>query len=168
MNSDDERIRDWWFHRDRQLDWKDRLAATDRELEILRLRYSNPSFPEGETREPGVGARAAARQELADEIVADHQKIIGELREIRSRLPRDIVDGWLSALLEIEPLQPEAERRVQALSEEIERFLNRTTDWEMGRGSLGSGMVVRDSLNLIRSSLVLLAVDMSDHKRQRR
>jgi hypothetical protein len=46
-------------------------------------------------------------------------------------------------------------------------FLTATSDWELGRRSLGSGMVVRDSLELTRSRLVSLSLTIDRYLRMR-
>lgn len=162
--NDDQRKADYWFHRNRQLDWKDQLTATERELERLRLRGGDPSRTARGGGDPGA-TRPVDRSELAAEIASLHDEIARSLRDAGIDASR--ADRWLAILEEADPPRAESVALVDSLADEIRSFLNATTDWELGRRSLGSGMVIRDSLELTRSRLVSLSLTIDQYLRMR-
>jgi hypothetical protein len=155
---------DFWFHRNRQLDWKDQLAATERELGRLRLRGGEPSRADVGDRDRRA-TQAADWSELAAEIAVLHAEIARSLRDAGIDASR--ADRWLCVLQAADPPRAESVGLVDSLADEIRLFLNATSDWELGRRSLGSGMVVRDSLELTRSRLVSLSLTIDRHLRMR-
>jgi hypothetical protein len=161
---DDQRKAGYWFHRDRQLDWKDQLAATERELERLRLRGGEPSRADMRGRELGA-TQPVGRSEVAAEIASLHEEIARSLRDAGIDAWR--ADRWVSVLEEAHPPRADSVALVDSVADEIRLFLNATTDWELGRRSLGSGMVIRDSLELTRSRLVSLSLAIDRYLRTR-
>lgn len=147
MKSDDPGIEDWWYHRNKQLDHIDQPAATERTCEQEQLWTSRSSLPDDGARQSTGPPKTVSQR---------HREAIEQLASIAYSTE---ARQWEDRLRRIDPVQLGAGRRLDALAGEMRDFLARVTDWGLGHGSLGTGMTIRDGLELARSMVAVLAID---------
>lgn len=159
---DDVAKDDWWFHRHRQLDRQDQQAAIERDLANMRLRTGFGPATDPRSAEPR--SSRPSTDQLAGDIVAAYRDAVARLQD--DDIPRAVTAAWASTLLDMDPLAPGSAARVEDLASEMKDFLGRTSQWELGGGSLSRGMLIHDHLNLTRSILVTLSLDLQAYARR--